>query len=177
MDYVCKDPKAEVRAANIKATLDALSMVPTLARKLLDKHQLRADELRPETFLPVQAWLNLLKDIELQGGETLVRTVGMRIIENADFPPSFKAVEEILLALDQIYHLNHHGDVGHYHVTVQGKAVVVKCDTPYPRQFERGLVEGICRNKVANSVDYRIDYEPGGPTDQHTCIITVQRVV
>jgi hypothetical protein len=176
MEFICVDPTATVRAANVRATLDAFKLVPSTGQRLVEKHRLNIADLRPDNFVPVQRWLDALKEIQTTVGASVVRMVGTRIVENADFPPQFETVESILLALDTIYHLNHRGEVGHYRSTErEGGSIVVVCATPYPRDFERGLVEGICTNKIARGRGYRIDYVEGPRRGEVTCTLTVQR--
>ncbi len=175
MEFRCEDPRAVVRAANVRATLDAFTMVPTLGRKLIERHRLSTNDLRPDHFVPVQSWLDALRDIQTEVGTSVLRDVGARIVANAEFPPVFKNAEEILEALDKIYYVNHRGDVGHYHVkrTTDG-SLVVTCATPYPRHFEWGLVEGICRNKRAAGRKYAVSYADGAPGSDVTCTLTVK---
>jgi hypothetical protein len=175
MEYVCPDPRATVRAANVRATLDAFHLVPSVGRRIVERHELHVEDLRADNFVLVQRWLDALRDIAAEVGTGVVQEVGARIIENADFPPHLTSVEQVLEALDAIYHLNHKGEVGHYHVS-RGKdgSIVVRCETPYPRHFERGLVEGICRNKVARGRRVRVDYEDGPPGGDLTCTLTVR---
>jgi hypothetical protein len=177
MEFVCPDPNAIVRAANVRATLDAFRLVPSVGKRIVEGHQLNLADLRPDNFVPVQRWLDMLKDIQLEVGTGVVQEVGARIIENAEFPPHFDTVEAVLLALDDIYHLNHRGEVGHYVASRRGDgAVVVRCETPYPRHFERGLVEGICRNaRVARGHAYQVDYDDGPLHGSLTCTLTVRR--
>jgi hypothetical protein len=177
MDYVSLDPEASVRAQNVRATLDAFDLLPAVGRKVVEAHDLKLEDLRPEKFIRVQNWLNALKDIESKMGTLLVQQVGAKIIENADFPSQFDSVESVLLALDQIYHLNHRGDVGHYLAEQQANgAILVRCQTPYPRCFERGLVEGICRNKnLARGRRFHVQYRPGPPAGALTCTLTVSQ--
>jgi hypothetical protein len=174
MEFVCTDPGATVRAANVRATLDAFSLVPSVGRRIIAHHKLHLDDLTPDKFVPVQAWLDALKEIQETVGVGLVREVGARIIENADFPPQFATVESILEALDAIYHINHRGEVGHYHFERRENLLVVRCETPYPRHFECGLVEGICRNRAAGGKRYLLSYEPGPAGGDVTCTVTVR---
>jgi hypothetical protein len=175
VEFVCADPQATVRAANVRATLDAFRLVPTMGRRIVEKHKLSPAELLPDNFVLVQRWLDALRDIQAEVGPAVVREVGSRIIENADFPPHFATVENVLEALDTIYHLNHRGDVGHYRTSRSTDGgIVVRCETPYPRQFERGLVEGICRHKVAKGQRYGILYEDGPAGSDVTCVLTVR---
>jgi hypothetical protein len=175
MDFVSPDPEAMVRALNVRATLDAFDIVPDAAKKIARAHQLPLDDLKPDQFVRVQNWLNALKEIHGKIGPVLVRQVGAKIIENAEFPPHFDTVESVLLALDQIYYLNHKGNVGHYNATKQPDgSVIVCCETPYPRDFERGLVEGITRNtRLAKNKRYQVKYTPGPADGNLTCTLHV----
>src|SRR4051812_48011706 len=103
MDFVCPDPKALVRAANVRATLDAFKFVPALGRKIVEKHQLALEDLRPGNFILVQRWLDALKEIQQEVGPNKLREVGRAIVENANFPPHFTDAETMLLASDEIY--------------------------------------------------------------------------
>ncbi len=126
--------------------------------------------------MPVQSWLEVLKEVQEHVGQSMVRSVGARIVERAEFPPTFPGAEAILLALDTIYQLNHRGDVGHYHSSRSADgSIVIRCETPYPRQFEWGLVEGICRTRCAPGLLYSVDYAPGPIDGDLTCTLTVCR--
>src|SRR5690242_4215718 len=99
MEFVCPDPKATVRAANVRATLDAFQVLPTVGHQLIQRHQLHAASLRPDQFILVQHWLDALRDLQREVGMNTLREVGRRIIENADFPERFTDTEAILESL------------------------------------------------------------------------------
>ena len=164
-----------MRAANVRATLDAFKLVPSVGKRLVEKHRLAVEDLRPGKTVPVQRWLDALAEIQATVGPEVVRSVGAAIIENADFPPVFASVESVLLALDEIYHMNHSGEVGHYVSRALGDgAVEISCETPYPRHFERGLVEGIARHpRLAKDRKYSVDYAEGDGKDR-TCTLVVR---
>ena len=63
MEFVSPDPNATVRAANVKATLDAFKLVPSMGLKLIEKHQLNFDDMTPDNFIPVQRWLDQRRDL------------------------------------------------------------------------------------------------------------------
>jgi hypothetical protein len=178
MEFRCPDPNATVRAANVRATLDAFKLVPSMGNRLVEKHRLPPDDLRPNNLVPVQRWLDALAEIQSVIGTEVVRGVGAAIIENADFPPQFNSVESVLLALDDIYHLNHRGEVGHYVTRKLGHdCVEVHCETPYPRQFERGLIEGITRHAgLAKGSKFSVQFIEGKPAGDRTCTLIVRRV-
>ena len=174
MEWVCRDPHARVRAANVKATLEAFSFVPSTGRRLIERHRLPIDDLKPDNFIPVQRWLDALKEIQEEVGPNVVRKVGANIIRAAEFPPSFATADDIFAAMDSIYYINHQGDVGHYHTTRMSDGTwIVRCETPYPRNFEWGLVEGIAsRNEaVAGAPRYRIEYVEAPDGGDLTCTV------
>jgi hypothetical protein len=174
LEFICPDRTATVRAANVRATLDAFKLTPSMGRHLMERHQLKLDDLRPDNLVLVQRWLDALLEIQNQVGSNVLRQVGAHIIENADFPPNFPDIPSILLALDEIYHLNHRGEVGHYRVSKgSGGKIVVRCETPYPRQFERGLIEGICRHRRGAGRRFVVDYADGPAGGDLTCTLTV----
>lgn len=177
MDFVCRDPKATVRAANVRATLDAFKLVPSMGRRLVEKHSLNVSDLRPDNFILVQRWLDALKDIQQEVGPNTVREVGRAIIESADFPPHFIDAETLLLGMDQIYKMNHRGDVGQYVVARQpDNSIEVRCETPYPRMFEWGLIEGMVKNqRYKHPGKFRVEYEDGPPAGNLTCTLYVRR--
>jgi hypothetical protein len=176
MEFQSPDPNAVVRAANVKATLDAFKSIPTLGKSFVHKY-FKANELREDNYVSVQRWLDALSEIRAEVGEPTLREVGRHIVENADFPPQYKTVKDVLLALDDIYHLNHKGEVGHYAAAVESDgAIVVRCETPYPRSFERGLVEGISHNPrlLLPGQRYQVRYTEGPPGGRLTCTLHVK---
>ncbi len=176
MEFVCADPQATVRAANVTATLAAFRLLPDVGRRLIERHELPVDDLRADRFIPVQRWLDALREIQGAVGPKKVREVGRLIIEKADFPPVFSDAMAILEALDQIYHLNHNGDVGHYRIKRLGpNAIEIRCETPYPKDFEWGLVEGICSHPRANG-RYAVEFEPAKKPGDLTCTLIVRKL-
>lgn len=172
MEYVCPDKKARVRAANVRATLEAFKLVPALGKRIIESHHLKVDDLRPDNFILVQSWLDALKEIEGLVGPAKLRQVGRNIVESADIPQG--DTESILLGLDAIFYMNHRGNVGHYvSKRLASGAIEVRCETPYPRNFEWGLVEGFCLNKCARGKRYSVELVDGTPGTDHTCSLIV----
>jgi hypothetical protein len=175
MEFVSPDQKALVRAANVRATLDAFKLTPGFGQLIVKRHKLDLTELEPGNFVLVQRWLDVMKEIQAHVGAATVRQVGKHIIENGEFPPMYDSVESILASLDRIYYLNHRGNVGHYHTSREGgNLIVIRCETPYPRYFEWGLIEGICRSKAAKGKPYEVTFVEGAPKSDITCTITVR---
>ncbi len=173
MEFVCPDPMALVRAANVRATLDAFKLVPAIGRRIVEKHDLKIEDLRPDKFVLVQDWLDALREIEGVVGRSKLREVGRNIIETAAIPEG--DTESILLSLDHVYYANHRGDVGHYYSKrLADNTIEVRCETPYPRNFEWGLIEGFCLNDCARGKRYAIEFIDGPPKAAHTCTLMVR---
>jgi len=174
MEFHCSDPNAMVRAANVRATLDAFKLVPGLGRRIVEKHDLRISDMRPDNFIHVQNWLNALQDIQNVVGPAKLRDVGRNVVASADIPLG-QDTELILMSLDGIYYHNHRGDVGHYISTrLEDGTIEVRCETPYPRNFEWGLIEGFCRHRAAEKRRYSVEYIDGPSRAQHTCTLVVR---
>jgi hypothetical protein len=176
MEFVSPDPKALVRAANVRATLDAFQLRPSLGQKLIAKHQLQLEDLRPDKFILVQRWLDTLKEILETVGPNVLQRVGAAISENADFPPQFDTIDKLFDSMDLIYNMNHQGDVGHYRTQRRSNGVwEIRCETPYPRQFEHGVVEGVVRNPLyAKGRPAHVEYIDGPPQGDLTCTLIVR---
>jgi hypothetical protein len=178
MEFRCPDPNATVRAANVRATLVAFKLVPSMGNRLVERHHLPPDDLTPDRRVPVQRWLDALSEIQSVVGTEVLRAVGAAIVENADFPLRFDSVESVLLGLDEIYHLNHTGEVGHYASRRLGDgAIEVHCETPYPRHFERGLVEGIARHpRLTGGRKFSVQFIEGGSRPNRSCTLIVRPI-
>ena len=174
MDFVCKDPDGMVRAANVRATLEAFKLVPAAGLRIIERHDVRTDHLRPGAFIHVQKWLNALKDIESDVGPAKLRHVGRNIVQSAEIPVA--SCESLLLGLDAVYQMNRRGNVGHYRTTQYADGTIeVRCETPYPRNFEWGLIEGFCQNKAIGEERYAVEYIDGPKHGDLTCTLLVRR--
>jgi len=170
MEFISPDPNALVRSQNVNATLDSFQLVPSAGRLLLEKHQL----VLTEDYVLVQRWLDALKELGAARGSQMLRRVGAAIIENAAFPASLSTIEAVLASLDKIYYMNHRGDVGHYFTKVANNGIItVRCETPYPRMFEWGLIEGICRNRTGAGRPPLVVFHDGPSGSPLTCEIEV----
>ncbi|RYE89586.1 MAG: hypothetical protein EOO75_11565 [Myxococcales bacterium] len=176
MEFIAPDPKATVRTANVSATVAAFRLVPRVASEILGRRHLGEAERQKLSWVPVQRWLDALHDIQAVVGAVKVRDVGRGIIEHADFPPSFRDVPDVLMGLQEIYMVNHRGNVGAYRVSRRGASIVVACATPYPRAFEHGLVLGITGHRGFGPGRWSVDYQDGPPNGDVTCTLTVTRM-
>ena len=172
---MCVDPGATVRGYNVRATIDAFQFLPQRVRDLLSRHRIREDDLTTGGQVLVQRWLDVLHEISRSIGTAKLREVGTRIATAAAIPSTVTTVEAVLLGLDDVYHFNHRGRVGSYRSSRHGeRGIRVECHTPYPRAFERGIVEGFARHpRLAAGRRFDVLYEDGPAGTDHTCTLTV----
>ncbi|MGI4874293.1 MAG: hypothetical protein ACRYFX_24315 [Janthinobacterium lividum] len=83
--YQAFDAATEVNGATIQLVLTAYD-VPPIGTLLLTKHGLPA---RPQAqrWYPLQAWLNVLADLEQRVWEDTLYTAGLRVIDQCVWPP------------------------------------------------------------------------------------------
>ncbi|MCB1172769.1 MAG: hypothetical protein KDK39_04350 [Leptospiraceae bacterium] len=122
----------------------------------------------PGQWYSQQAWLNAFKAIAESTGEFTLYNIGRKIPENAQFPPEIDSIEKALQAIDVAYHMNHRlhqqvmfdptngrmiEGIGHYYYEPQKeRKVIMRCENPYPSEFDRGIIEAMAnRFKPAGS--------------------------
>lgn len=175
MEFRCSDPNAQVLAGNVLATLNSFKLVPSVGRRLVERHNLALDRVLPTAYLPVQRWLDALADIQQEVGPNTVRRVGATIVDTAPLPPHMKTREIVLASLNDIFYSYHKGDVGRYVVSTDQQGIItVHCETPYPRNFEWGIVDGIARTARFPGKRYTVEFIDLGGNATRTCTLRAQ---
>ncbi len=158
--YVSLDPVATINGNTLRALLAAFH-IPQLAREILARYGLPADP-QPEHWYPLQAWLDVLSELELFYGERTVYAVGLQIATISVWPTHITTLEQALQALDEACRLNVKGaPIGYYRTeSLQPRKMLVHCLTPTPIDFECGIITGIARKfKPADSLRIEVTKE------------------
>jgi len=158
----------EVLGASVQAIVAGFQDASTLvSRLLLEQGMGKAGPngkviIEPETWYPANRMLSAFRQVAEEVGGGVQFQIGLKVPENAKFPPSVKDTETALASIDIAYHMNHRQagkpmfdpasgkmaeGIGHYlHTRVAGKnESVVVCDNPYPCDFDRGLITAMAR--------------------------------
>ena len=118
--------------------------------------------LQEGEWVPQERWLRAFKEIGDVVGAGALYGIGLKIPECALFPPWVADVHSAIKSVDVAYHLNHRRagsvmfdpatntmqeGIGHYgYSPVPGeRRIVSKCSTPYPCDFDKGILTAMAR--------------------------------
>jgi len=113
-------------------------------------------------------------------GSNTLYSIGLKIPENANFPPQIDSIEKALGAIDMAFHMNHringkvlfdpqtgtiHEGIGHYtFAKVSEKEAKMTCLNSYPCDFDRGIIEGMAKKfKPAGSLFVQVQHNDAAP--------------
>jgi hypothetical protein len=140
------DSNVEVNGETIQALVQGMGKFRETALRILAKQEIVNPQ--PGEWYSQQAWLDALAVIADKVGPDALFNIGLRIPENALFPPGIDSLDKALSSVDAAFHMNHrNGLIGHYYFTATGpKSCEMVCENSYPCDFDRGLVTAICRH-------------------------------
>ena len=143
-EYRAFDPKVEINGKTVMSALDAV-WNKKVALEILARHGIQ--NIKPNSWYPMQSFLNVLREISGEFGDRELLAVGRKIPFWADFP-KIKNLHDGLSKIDIAYHNNHRGgEIGHYRYTklAENKGRMI-CDNPYPCRFDQGIFHGLAEN-------------------------------
>ncbi len=152
----------EVNGQTVLSVVAGMAMMPSFksaALKILAANGI--EDPKGNQWYPQQAWLNAFKEISEKVGAMTLSSIGKKIPESAQWPPSVNSIETALASIDVAYHMNHRINgkvmfdpatgrmtegIGHYALEKTGeKKVKMVCRNPYPSEFDRGIVEAVAK--------------------------------
>lgn len=135
-EFIAFDGAVEVMGAAIMAVSAGLGR---RAIPILERYKL--NDLQREHWYPQQAWLNAFRDISQNGFADLVM-IGMKIPDEAVWPPVVKTVHDALASINSAYQMNHRGGEigGYFYKQVSEQQGLMFCENPYPSDFDYGII-------------------------------------
>ena len=135
-------PDVEVIGANILAVLEGMPHTKNFALEVLAENGI-VDPL-PGQWYSQQAYLNAFKAIAEKIGPFTLFEIGKNIPDNVVLPPGVDSFEDVFSTFNQGYQMNHRGGAtGCQEAARTGdRSLKVISSTPYPCEFERGVIEG-----------------------------------
>lgn len=164
MEFKAFEPGIELRGQALEFMVLGFRIMPSLGLRILAKHGLakRGPDGKlafdPEGWFPQQAGLDAFKAIYDEVGSFTIFEIGRQLGLRVYCPPEVKDVEGVMKWMDLSYHLFHRKDgkvmydiatgrmaegIGHYsNERRSDNTIVVFAKTPYPCDFDFGLVTG-----------------------------------
>ncbi len=192
MQYRAFEPGIEVNGQTVNSIVDGFRFFKEVPSRILLAEGIGKQgarglvEVDPEAWYSQEAWLRAFERIHKEMGRPNLFAIGLRIPENAKFPPTITDIHKAIASVDVAYHMNHrkHGRVmfdaskatmtegiGHYgYEPVAGKSMIVsRCQNPYPCDFDRGILTAMARKfERAASVTHVAD-EPCRERGAESC--------
>jgi hypothetical protein len=160
--FVAIDPNVETNGTTILSVVDGMGaeILP-----VLEAHGLV--NLDPGDWVPQQQFLDTFREIaegEYNAMFNLV-AIGMKIPDNAVFPPEIDSIVSALHSIDVAYHMNHrNGEIGHYHCQVIGeKQIDLICENPYPCDFDYGIIYSMARRFRPTGSKFLVRHDDQAP--------------
>jgi len=164
-EFVAFEPQVEVLGQSM---LSALAGMGEEATVYLAHYDL--GDIQPEEWYRNQDWLDFFKAVSSKESNAMfdLVSIGMKIPENAMFPPQIDSISSALLSTDVAYHMNHrNGEIGHYTATVTGEnSIDMVCKNPYPCLFDYGLIYGLVRRFRPENVRFVVQHDDDAPCRQ-----------
>ena len=155
MQFRVFEPNIEVNGQTILSVVDGLGKFKDMGYKILADNGISTP--LPNCWYSQQAWLNTFKYISEKLGPYILCQIGIRIPENADWPPRVLTIFDALSSIDVAYHMNHRKNgvmmynpidgtmqegIGHYgYEKVSENEIAMMLTNPYPCEFDIGIIK------------------------------------
>jgi hypothetical protein len=161
--YVASSPKVEVNGETIYSVIDGMGAFKASAIKILNENGINNPQAGQ--WFNQQAWLNSFKKIAEKVGNVTLFNIGLKIPENAKFPPEINDIHKALASIDVAYHMNHRGgEIGYYRYEKTGdRSCMINCNNPYPDDFDKGIITAMCRRFVSNHMNINVAIDSNKP--------------
>ena len=165
--YAASSSKVEVNGETIYSVIDGMGAFESTAKKILADNGIT--EVHAGKWYNQQAWLNAFKTIAEKVGNMTLFNIGMKIPENAKFPPEVNDTHKALASIDIAYHMNHRGgEIGHYqYVRIGDCEAQIVCTNPYPDDFDKGIITAMCRKFVMKIMSVKVVVDETKPDRTH----------
>ncbi len=151
------DSRVEVNGQTILSILEGMRGFEVSARKILFKYGI-GNPVHNKWYSQ-QSWLDAFEHITSKIGSVVLKNIGKKIPENANWPIHINSITSALKSIDIAYHMNHrinkkilydhktgnlHEGIGNYiFKKISKNSVKMICNNPYPCSFDKGIIKAI----------------------------------
>ncbi len=142
--------------------VDGMGAFKSKAYEILLNNEI--DDPKAGQWYKLQGWLDSFKEIYEKIGSTTIKVIGMKVPENAKFPPDINSIEKVLASLDVAYQMNHRGgNAGSYLYEKTGnRSGVLTADFGYPCPMVSGIVQALVTKFKQGDEVPSITHSPDG---------------
>ncbi len=164
MAHVVQSSGIQVEGRVIGALIASVEIVRPEVQRILAVHDISS--ARPRPWYPLEDILRCLADIQERVGLVTLRAIGQQVPRHTVYPPQLTTFPVALFNMNAAFQKNHQGpgDIGGYHhEPVDGESSRMRCDNPYPCEFNQGVLEGLhARFAPRGARRLRIEHDPSG---------------
>ena len=116
----------------------------------------------PTAWADLQTYLNIMQSLRRREGHLMgLIALGQTIPNVIDLPPHIQTLEDMFQNFNTLYRSVHQGDVGQYVVKfISQTHIHVKAYTPYPSDYEYGLLYGFAHRFLPPTTEITVYREP-----------------
>lgn len=156
------DVKGDVRGELVQVCIDGvMSVFQSRMRDMLDEEGIEEPDPQPQEWYPLADFIEVLTTVERNTGESALAKVGESTPRFLDWPSTIDSPQGGLSHLTEMYESEHRQAPGEYTCeSVEDGQARITSTTPYPIQWESGLLKGAAQHFGA---DYaRVDVAEDG---------------
>lgn len=139
------------------------------------------EDIDPEKYYPAEGFLKALKNIGSTMNPAVLRNVGTKIIESAQWPQGLDSLTSGLASISVAYKMNHEPNnptiIGDYIYAKIGEGeYTITCTNPYPCEFDEGIINGVARTFEKNVFVKHMD-GPCRKKGDDRCIYLIRKII
>lgn len=164
---------ATVSGGNILSMLAAMGAFRRGGEQILERHGIT--KVAADQWYQLGDYVAALQEIETKIGPSTLFRVGQEIPNHIKLPPGIDTFEKVIGSFGPAFSMNHRGaGAGGITFEITGPdAGVITSGTPYPCDFDRGVIQGFFRKLVKGTLTYSHDATRCKKQGTETCVHNV----
>ena len=174
MQFKVFEPNIEVNGQTVNSIITGLGYFTNLSRRYFSRVNIgkvvnKKLQIDLNGWYSQEAWLEAFKQIAETVGDRVLYNIGLKVPENAQFPPWVVDIDTAIKAIDIAYHLNHRKNgralfdmdigkmfegIGHYGYERDrsGRNIITSVSrNPYPCAFDKGIITAMAHKFQPNA--------------------------
>lgn len=168
-------PDALVSGGNILAMLAATGAFRKMAEQLLAERGIT--NVSPEAWYPLAPCAEVIHELEMKIGPNAVFRIGKEVPSHIQLPPGLDSFEKVAGSFAPAFALNHRnaGTGGIEHEITGRESATIVSGTPYPCDFDRGVILGFFQTLLHLAPHYEHDAQLCKKRGSAVCVHYVSR--